>query len=71
MDRAEERMVTTDQMIQWAEQEAMRAKAMADGKRSLGDTENADLWDRNATIAKATVDRLRLVRRMVETLRPE
>ena len=71
MDRNEERMVTTDQMIEWAIEEGKRAEWVADAMRHKEMPGSADKWEENARIAYATADRLRLVRSMVETLRPE
>jgi hypothetical protein len=63
--------ITTDQMIEWAEREARRAKIVADGMAAKGDLIACGGWMLNQQTTKATADRLRLVRSMVETLRSE
>ena len=63
--------ITTDEMIEWVTEEGKRAQWMADAAQHRGMPGSAEEWHQNARIAYATAERLRLVRSMVETLRPE
>ena len=61
--------ITTNQMIEWAEEEAKRAEWMADAAKHKEILASAVEWEHNARVAHATAERLRLVRSMVEVVR--
>lgn len=77
MDRTESRRlqgssdmtdITTEQMIEWAEQEARRATV---GTVTVMNAYDRTMWGRNADIAKAVADRLRQTPTQPATATPE